>query len=54
MFNGTLFNRLIDCFQKIPSRTKNATHRHNTDVVAFGIQCDVSLIFSPPENAILS
>jgi len=35
-------------------RTKNATDRHDADVVAFNNQCGVSLIFSPPENAILS
>lgn len=34
--------------------TKNATDRHDADAVAFDIQCDVFLIFSPPENAIMS
>lgn len=33
--------------------TKNATDQHKADVVAFCIQCDVPLIFCPP-NSILS
>ncbi len=52
--DGTLFNRLIYCFQKIPSRTKTATDRHDADAVAVDIQCDFLIISSPPENAILS
>jgi hypothetical protein len=35
-------------------KQKNATDRHNADAVAFDIQFDVFLIFSPPENATMT